>query len=105
MIRRPPRSTLFPYTTLFRSLMPLIGLILGGAVAGYIGHHLAGYVPGGILVLTGLYTILQARQVKSEAQPPRRLQTPRLITTALALTINTPPPGFAFRALQPNILF
>src|SRR4051794_41688064 len=25
MIRRPPRSTLFPYTTLFRSL-PLVGL-------------------------------------------------------------------------------
>src|SRR5437667_6856360 len=24
MIRRPPRSTLFPYTTLFRSLMPNI---------------------------------------------------------------------------------
>src|ERR1039458_10758317 len=23
MIRRPPRSTLFPYTTLFRSLQPL----------------------------------------------------------------------------------
>src|SRR3712207_8635097 len=26
MIRRPPRSTLFPYTTLFRSL-PFVGLI------------------------------------------------------------------------------
>src|SRR3712207_7391339 len=25
MIRRPPRSTLFPYTTLFRSLRPLLG--------------------------------------------------------------------------------
>src|SRR5256885_9938331 len=25
MIRRPPRSTLFPYTTLFRSLMASIG--------------------------------------------------------------------------------
>src|SRR3712207_7592455 len=25
MIRRPPRSTLFPYTTLFRSLSPLAG--------------------------------------------------------------------------------
>src|SRR5258708_13545016 len=25
MIRRPPRSTLFPYTTLFRSLDPLAG--------------------------------------------------------------------------------
>src|SRR2546429_4604287 len=24
MIRRPPRSTLFPYTTLFRSVQPLI---------------------------------------------------------------------------------
>src|SRR5256885_10628874 len=26
MIRRPPRSTLFPYTTLFRSLLPAAGL-------------------------------------------------------------------------------
>src|SRR3712207_8492730 len=26
MIRRPPRSTLFPYTTLFRSGKPLVGL-------------------------------------------------------------------------------
>src|SRR3712207_7879088 len=26
MIRRPPRSTLFPYTTLFRSLLELLGL-------------------------------------------------------------------------------
>src|SRR5260370_26559709 len=30
MIRRPPRSTLFPYTTLFRSL-PLIAALLCGA--------------------------------------------------------------------------
>src|SRR6266480_8006392 len=31
MIRRPPRSTLFPYTTLFRSSSPqAIGVILGG---------------------------------------------------------------------------
>src|SRR5256885_7267730 len=28
MIRRPPRSTLFPYTTLFRSGGPMIGLDL-----------------------------------------------------------------------------
>src|SRR5260221_10671306 len=26
MIRRPPRSTLFPYTTLFRSAMPSVNL-------------------------------------------------------------------------------
>src|SRR5256885_8218311 len=27
MIRRPPRSTLFPYTTLFRSLQPVLFLV------------------------------------------------------------------------------
>src|SRR3712207_8355652 len=32
MIRRPPRSTLFPYTTLFRSLLG-IGLALVGVIA------------------------------------------------------------------------
>src|SRR5256885_8581610 len=34
MIRRPPRSTLFPYTTLFRSDIPLW--------AGQVGLHLLG---------------------------------------------------------------
>src|SRR3712207_6323846 len=48
MIRRPPRSTLFPYTTLFRSRPMLLFFILGdilgagiyalvGAVAGEVG--------------------------------------------------------------------
>src|SRR2546430_11582074 len=29
MIRRPPRSTLFPYTTLFRSIEPLLVFLRG----------------------------------------------------------------------------
>src|SRR3712207_7621144 len=33
MIRRPPRSTLFPYTTLFRSLDPDHPITLWGATA------------------------------------------------------------------------
>src|SRR2546422_3317312 len=33
MIRRPPRSTLFPYTTLFRSLGGELGLALRGDLA------------------------------------------------------------------------
>src|SRR3712207_7677961 len=48
MIRRPPRSTLFPYTTLFRSqvwlavvlkalVMPAIAYVLGRWVAGLDG--------------------------------------------------------------------
>src|SRR3712207_8338612 len=41
MIRRPPRSTLFPYTTLFRSLLqPLLGLLNGQAA----GEDLATFV-------------------------------------------------------------
>src|SRR2546427_6633421 len=42
MIRRPPRSTLFPYTTLFRSRLE-VGLALGGT-AGHFhrdGHEAA----------------------------------------------------------------
>src|SRR5260370_25374281 len=32
MIRRPPRSTLFPYTTLFRSMMMVAFLMAGWAI-------------------------------------------------------------------------
>src|SRR5260370_20353568 len=39
MIRRPPRSTLFPYTTLFRSLSQLDGL--AAAAAHELGTPLA----------------------------------------------------------------
>src|SRR2546422_6420702 len=41
MIRRPPRSTLFPYTTLFRSLLKrfpdprLLALLAAGAACGH----------------------------------------------------------------------
>src|SRR2546430_5314764 len=48
MIRRPPRSTLFPYTTLFRSIHVVAsgnpGLATGGSgdlLAGFIGAFLA----------------------------------------------------------------
>src|SRR3989442_4493346 len=34
MIRRPPRSTLFPYTTLFRSVQPALALGHGQRVLG-----------------------------------------------------------------------
>src|SRR2546430_11032651 len=47
MIRRPPRSTLFPYTTLFRSHVP--GLALeddGGLVAARIQVHIEAVVGG-----------------------------------------------------------
>src|SRR5260221_9369834 len=40
MIRRPPRSTLFPYTTLFRSLQQRLGVIdIGHAQAAGSGEQ------------------------------------------------------------------
>src|SRR2546430_15530139 len=55
MIRRPPRSTLFPYTTLFRSLGPEVGAVAPEpvAVAGAVGvpvDELHRGVAGGRLV-------------------------------------------------------
>src|SRR3712207_7926951 len=47
MIRRPPRSTLFPYTTLFRSPVALVRVLDDeGAVRDEMGHPLAGNLEG-----------------------------------------------------------
>src|SRR3712207_8733904 len=64
MIRRPPRSTLFPYTTLFRSGQLAVIAMLGAAGFGgwyaYKGGHLAN-VP-----VIGAYVSQPAPQQRSE---------------------------------------
>src|SRR6267143_6219937 len=64
MIRRPPRSTLFPYTTLFRSRLlklrqrlgiPVLGLMRGLVLLAGIGR-----VRGGGLGLVGLLYVVHA---------------------------------------------
>src|SRR3712207_7518736 len=59
MIRRPPRSTLFPYTTLFRSLYPYAGLdaLVGAEVwVKHENHHPVGAfkVRGGVNLVSRL---------------------------------------------------
>src|SRR3712207_9104617 len=59
MIRRPPRSTLFPYTTLFRSTPDrLVAFAKGAREAGYkvivAGAGGAAHLPGMIAALTTL---------------------------------------------------
>src|SRR3712207_7343939 len=48
MIRRPPRSTLFPYTTLFRSAVvaPLLGDDGGVRGGDLVGRHAHRQLPG-----------------------------------------------------------
>src|SRR3712207_7801297 len=67
MIRRPPRSTLFPYTTLFRSLRHLLGFLAEpllvylrvGAVLLYLLERLVGGLEE-IAILGEGYAVLLA---------------------------------------------
>src|SRR2546428_6471658 len=53
MIRRPPRSTLFPYTTLFRSKGPYFASKGDFASAGAADIHYAESLPENLMTLTG----------------------------------------------------
>ena len=57
MIRRPPRSTLFPYTTLFRSITTAIFTSIGLAFGAKIGERYerdAERVAGAMLILLAI---------------------------------------------------
>src|SRR6266436_9409361 len=45
MIRRPPRSTLFPYTTLFRSRLPVVRYHRGVRIATYNVNGISARLP------------------------------------------------------------
>src|SRR3712207_8054844 len=60
IIRRPPRSTLFPYTTLFRSLA---GHGVEARRTGAAGFQGAGYLQGG--------RVAQVVRVRLEGQPEK----------------------------------
>src|SRR5690554_7138714 len=63
MIRRPPRSTLFPYTTLFRSPARLPGLGTGGQAIAVLGR------PG-----DGAEALVDRVATEQAAQPQVRLE-------------------------------
>src|SRR5256885_8666606 len=71
MIRRPPRSTLFPYTTLFRSDR-------GRFIAGHSGHqklHLSGGLVLDVVIWNErvVYGSLRSEEHTSELQSPCNL--------------------------------
>src|SRR2546425_7838500 len=90
MIRRPPRSTLFPYTTLFRSAGGSIGLLAGGVLTQAVNWHWIFFVnfPIGIVAV-----VLALRLIESDpgiglsqgADVPGAI----LVTSALMLGVYT----------------
>src|SRR3989449_9090429 len=76
MIRRPPRSTLFPYTTLFRSLAtliagPTVGLVTGLLFAVHPVHveATASVVGRAELVAAVGYAVALISALRSEQRP------------------------------------
>src|SRR3712207_8268566 len=67
MIRRPPRSTLFPYTTLFRSANAAV--IVVGVLLGLAGEISAGTLVAFLFLVTLFVAPVQtASEVLNEAQ-------------------------------------
>src|SRR2546426_1449979 len=85
MIRRPPRSTLFPYTTLFRSsavqfMCAKIGMVTGKGLAGVLRQHYPRWV---------LYpSIARSEEHTSELQSPCNLVCRLLLEKKKKIHVN-----------------
>src|SRR5258708_26764418 len=80
MIRRPPRSTLFPYTTLFRSQMPTKKLLLVNIRAGTSD---ARFQKESLLLPVGVFSNV-SRHLRSE-EHTSELQSPDHLVCRLLL--------------------
>src|SRR5258708_10220422 len=75
MIRRPPRSTLFPYTTLFRSVIIMGAIDARNTQPGFVQQYVTTYcmrrlLNSGVDVMEGL---LRSEEHTSELQSPDHL--------------------------------
>ncbi|TMD13736.1 MAG: hypothetical protein E6I27_04090 [Chloroflexi bacterium] len=78
----------------FEAFMPVVGLLVGHSVAGVFGQY-GKYVGGGILILTGAYTLFQERVLKKDQTQHVEMSVRGLLVTALALSIDNLAVGFA----------
>src|SRR5258708_24304433 len=73
MIRRPPRSTLFPYTTLFRSHTVIVEEIFRGEGAGRQLVQLGAHQPIGMIEQLFRESQYRSEEHTSELQSPDHL--------------------------------
>src|SRR2546426_10229603 len=108
MIRRPPRSTLFPYTTLFRSeaaIVEALGRLQQGRTVIIISHR-----PSAVARCSAMIRIEHGRIVVDTSQaaapapaPPRPAAQPtRLATARRQETLFAHPAVQAGRRLNPD---
>src|SRR5256885_10997749 len=71
MIRRPPRSTLFPYTTLFRSWLQALPIPLSYGTAYTALHWRARLQEGDVVLVLGAGSGVGAAAVEVARQTPR----------------------------------
>src|SRR3712207_8352954 len=64
LIRRPPRSTLFPYTTLFRSVLTFVFVLQEAGTIDYVGEAVTGI--GAPLLVALLLCYIGAVVARSE---------------------------------------
>src|SRR5258707_10833905 len=86
MIRRPPRSTLFPYTTLFRSVMAQSSLVLQELMSKGL-HGCRGEAPSGTdAILLGNACLLgNARERRRSEEHTSELQSRQYLVCRLLL--------------------
>src|SRR2546427_6353187 len=88
MIRRPPRSTLFPYTTLFRSVRP-VARVLAGALRGGEGRLLLQGVRAPPSVRGISIRLARSEEHTSELQSQSNLVCRLLLEKKKQIKINT----------------
>src|SRR2546430_13478566 len=88
MIRRPPRSTLFPYTTLFRSIQLLPSSTVAAGVRLKIGlGTVASEIPGGTCQPAATAGITPAATASGGVREPSQYELMRF-----GLAVELPPP-------------
>src|SRR2546430_11885343 len=73
MIRRPPRSTLFPYTTLFRSAAPAVAELGNPVTDSEAAAAAVTVIPDCVLVIAALPTSVRSEEHTSELQSQSNL--------------------------------
>src|SRR2546422_7589843 len=96
MIRRPPRSTLFPYTTLFRSLVSVKATTV----------QVASFGPYSVKLIVPIGLVPRVRCATSETCPPAATEPLAVVVSAgLAFVTTTASAGSAQAVGPAGLLF